>query len=174
LVLGIGLGGAGFFGSLYHMLNNAFAKGLMFLVAGNLYRQYKTSKVRNIQGVLHNFPWTGSLLLAGFLCVTGFPPFGTFFSELMILNAAIAGKHYVVAFLYVLFLAVIFIGMSKIVLKMAFGVPADKPMDGPVRENTSMVIPVVILGLITFLLGIYMPTCVNEALQTASSLFGGK
>jgi hydrogenase-4 component F len=174
LVLGIGLGGAGFYGSLYHMLNNAFAKGLMFLVAGNFYHQYKTNKVKNIQGVLQSSPWTGALLLTGFLCVTGFPPFGTFFSELMILNAAITGKHYVVAFLYVVFLAVIFIGMSRIILKMALGVPPDKPKDEPFHESVGIVVPVVILGLIVLFLGIYMPPCVNEALQTASGLLGGQ
>ena len=174
LVLGIGLGGIGFYGSLYHMLNNAFAKGLMFLLAGNLYRQYKTSKMKNIQGVLHSYPWTGALLLAGFLCVTGFPPFGAFFSELMILNAAITGKHYVVAFLYVLFLAVIFIGMSRIVLKMALGTPSDKKGDEPFHESVGMVVPIVILGLFVLFLGIYMPPYVNEALQAASGLLGGQ
>ena len=146
----------------------------MFLVAGNLYRQYKTSKVKNIHGVLHSYPLTGTLLLTGFLCVTGFPPFGTFFSELMILNAAITGKRYVVAFFYVLFLAVIFIGMSKIILKMALGVPADKPEDEPFHESASVIVPIVILGLIVLLLGISMPAYVHEALQTASGFFGGQ
>jgi hydrogenase-4 component F len=173
LVLGIGLGGAGFYGSLYHMLNNALAKGVVFLVAGNLYRRYKTSQTGDVQGVLRSYPWTGTLLLAGFLCVTGFPPFGTFFSELLILNAAITGRHYAAAFLYVLFLAVIFIGMSKIVLKIALGVPADNLRDGPFRESISSIVPIVILGLIVLFLGIYMPPSVNEALQTAGRLLGG-
>ena len=173
LVLGIGLGGTGFYGSLYHMLNNAFAKGLMFLVAGNFYQHYKTSKTYDIKGVLHSYPRTGILLLAGFLCVTGFPPFGTFFSELMILNAAITGKHYVIAFLYILFLAVIFIGMSKIILKMALGDPQDASMNYPRQENISMVIPAMLLGLIVLFLGIYMPASVDEALQKASGLLGG-
>ncbi len=174
LVLGVGLGGAGFYGSLYHMLNNAFAKGLMFLVAGNLYRYYRNSKAHHIQGVLHSYPQTGILLLVGFLCVTGFPPFGTFFSELLILNAAVTGKHYIVAFLYVLFLGIIFIGMSKIVLKMAFGEPQDKPADDQYRESISMVVPLVILGLIGLLLGIFIPSYLSEVLQRASGFLGGQ
>ena len=174
LALGIGFGGTGFYGSLYHMLNNAFAKGLMFLVAGNLYRQYKTSRAKDIKGVLRSYPWTGVLLLAGFLCVTGFPPFGTFFSELMILNAAIMGKHYWFAALFVLFLAVIFIGISKIILRMALGVPRDKSLDHPQHESIYLIIPPVILGLIVLILGIYMPACVHEALQTASAIFEGQ
>ena len=173
LVLGIGLGGGGFYGSLFHMLNNALAKGLIFLVAGNLYRQYQTKNVHDIQGVLHNHPATGILLLAGLFCVTGFPPFGTFFSELMILNAAITGKHYLIAFLSVLFLAIIFIGMSKIILKMALGVPSDQFMERPHRERLSMIVPIVILGLIAFSLGIYLPSFLNVALQKASALLGG-
>jgi hydrogenase-4 component F len=173
LALGIGLGGSGFYGSVYHMLNNAFAKGLMFLVAGNLYRQYKTKKVHDIRGVIHSHPLTGALLLAGFLCVTGFPPFGTFFSELMILNAAITGKHYATAFFYILFLAVIFIGMSRIVLKMAQGVPQDRPVNHLRRESLSMIIPIAVLGLIVLSLGLYMPPFLDEALKKVPALLGG-
>ena len=45
LAIGIGLGGRGIYGSIFHMLNNAFVKGMIFLVAGNLYRQYQTKKI---------------------------------------------------------------------------------------------------------------------------------
>lgn len=172
LVLGIGLGGMGLYGSIFHLLNNALAKGVMFLVSGNLYRQYKTRKIRDIQGVLHSYPWTGSFLLAGFLCVTGFPPFGTFYSELMILNAAMVGKHYGVAALYLLFLALIFIGMSKIVLKMALGVPRERSTKQH-KESLSMIISIAGLALIVFVIGIYMPPFLDRALQEASGLLGG-
>ena len=78
-----------------------------------------------------------------------------------------------IAFLYILFLAVIFIGMSKIILKMALGDPQDASMNYPRQENISMVIPAMLLGLIVLFLGIYMPASVDEALQKASGLLGG-
>ena len=173
LVLGIGLGGMGFYGSIFHMLNNAFAKGLIFLVAGSLYRRYKTKNVKDIQGVLFSSPVLGVFLLIGLLAVTGFPPFGTFTSELMILNAAVVGKHYVVAFFYVLFLAIIFIGMSRIILNMAQGRPREESTTSVAKEEISMVIPLIVLGGIIFSLGVYMPSFLEEALQRASVLLGG-
>jgi hydrogenase-4 component F len=38
LVLGAAVGGAGLFGSLLHMLNNGFTKGVLFLSAANIHR----------------------------------------------------------------------------------------------------------------------------------------
>lgn len=173
LALGIGLGGTGVYGSVFHMINNALAKGLIFLVSGSLYRQYQTKKVRGIRGVLRRYPSTGILLLAGLLCVTGFPPFGTFFSELMILNAALTGGHYGTAFLYVLFLCVIFIGVSKIILKMALGLARETSPRRPSREDGMMIIPPAILGLAIFCLGVYMPSFLDGALRQISALLGG-
>ena len=52
LAIGIGLGGAGIYGSLLHMINNAFTKGFAFLVTGNLYQQYHSKKASEVKGVL--------------------------------------------------------------------------------------------------------------------------
>jgi hypothetical protein len=38
LVLGIGIGGAGIFGSLLHVINNGLTKGVLFLAAANIHR----------------------------------------------------------------------------------------------------------------------------------------
>ena len=123
------------------MINNAFTKGIAFLVTGNLYKQYHSKKVSEVRGVLRKFPITGIFLLAGFLAVSGVPPFGTFISELIILYAAIAGHHYVVAFFYCLFLALIFIGIADIILKMTQGRPADEgTLSQHPKESLSMII----------------------------------
>ena len=103
LILGLGLGGTGLYGSLFHAVNNAFSKGLIFLVSGNLYQKYHSKRINDIHGVVRAFPFTGALLLVALLAVTGIPPFGTFFSEFMILSAALAGRHYALAFFYLLF-----------------------------------------------------------------------
>ena len=126
LAIGIGLGPIGIYGALLHMINNAFTKGIAFLTTGNLYKQYHSKKVNEVRGVLRKFPITGIFLLAGFLAVSGVPPFGTFISELIILYAAIAGHHYFVAFFYCFFMALIFIGIADIILKMIQGRPADE------------------------------------------------
>ena len=52
LVVGIGIGGAAFFGSLLHMLNNGLTKGVLFLVAGNIQRAYGSKSSDEVRGAL--------------------------------------------------------------------------------------------------------------------------
>ena len=130
------------------------------------------------RGVLRKFPITGIFLLAGFLAVSGVPPFGTFISELIILYAAINGRHYVVAFLYCLFLALIFIGIADIILKMTnSNVSKDSSPLGPGmtnnKESLSMIIPILFLILIVLVLGFYIPPFSNNILQKATRLLAG-
>jgi hydrogenase-4 component F len=173
LAIGIGLGGIGIYGALLHMINNAFSKGMSFLVTGNLYKQYHSKKVSEVRGVLFSYPITGIFLLAGFLAVSGVPPFGTFISELIILFAAINGHHYVVAFLYCSFLALIFIGVADIILKMAQGRPAQETVPQPCTESLSMILPILFLIVMVLMLGFYIPPILGKVLQQAAGSLGG-
>ena len=101
------------------------------------------------------------------------PPFGTFISELIILYAAVIGHHYVVAFFYCLFLALIFIGIADIILKMIQGAPVHEPVSPRLKENLSMIMPILFLIVIVLILGFYIPPFLNNILQKASGLLGG-
>ncbi|PIQ85159.1 MAG: hydrogenase [Candidatus Omnitrophica bacterium CG11_big_fil_rev_8_21_14_0_20_45_26] len=175
LILGLGLGGLGIYGSLFHAVNNAFSKGLIFLVSGNLYQQYRTKRIGNIQGVLKSFPFTGGLLVVALLAVTGIPPFGTFFSEFMILNAALATAHYSLAFFYLLFLSIVFVAMSSVVLKMARGLPENREVELNPNQKESWITTVspLFLAGIALLLGLCVPSFLNQALQKSSAFLGG-
>jgi hydrogenase-4 component F len=173
LAIGIGLGPIGIYGALLHMINNAMTKGVAFLVTGNLYKQYHSKKVSEVKGVLREFPITGIFLLASFLAVSGVPPFGTFISELIILYAAISGHHYWVAFFYCLFLALIFIGIADIILRMIQGRPVDETVSKSSRESLSMILPILFLIVIVLILGFYIPPFLGNILQKAAGLLGG-
>ena len=174
LAIGIGIGGFGIYGALLHVINNAFTKGAAFLVTGNLYKQYHSKKVSEIRGVLRRYPITGIFLLAAFLAVSGVPPFGTFLSEFIILYAAVLGHHYIVAFLYCLFLALIFIGIADIILKMTnSGESLIKEPQGVAvedKETPSMIVPILILLVIVLILGLYIPPALNKVLHEAAGL----
>jgi hydrogenase-4 component F len=173
LAIGIGLGGIGIYGSLLHIINNAFTKGFAFLVTGNLYRQYHSKKASDIRGLLRRFPVTGIFLLAAFLAVSGVPPFGTFISEVIILYAAIAGRHYAIAFFYILFLALIFMGIAGIILRMTQTPAGDETALPTPKESLSMVLPILVLVLIVVMLGLYIPPALNSLLQKSAALLGG-
>jgi len=172
LVLGLGLGGGAIWASLFHMVNNAFAKGLIFLAAGNLYRHFNTRKIEGIRGAIHTVPATGIFLVLGLLVITGFPPFGIFYSELLILKAALATGRYVVIFFYLLFLSVIFFGYARIILDMALGKPDNADVAAP-KEDLFMVAPLVILALVLVFTGVFVPGPLYGLINEASALLGG-
>lgn len=89
LAIGVGLGGIGLFGSFLHAVNHSVVKAMLFLTAGNLMARFHTKDTSRIQGVCRVLPISGVLWVAGFLAITGSPPFGTFISEFTILRATI-------------------------------------------------------------------------------------
>ncbi|MDE2290517.1 MAG: NADH dehydrogenase FAD-containing subunit, partial [Elusimicrobia bacterium] len=121
LALGVGLGGAGVFGAMLHAVNHAVVKAMLFLCAGNILAAYKTKSARDVKGVLRALPVSGVLWVAGFLAITGAPPFGPFLSELTILKAAADQGRMWVAAGYLGCLCLVFIGMATPMLGMAQG-----------------------------------------------------
>src|SRR5262249_29440382 len=100
------------------------------------------------------------------------PPFGIFLSEFTILKAAVDQGRGIVAGIYLALLVLIFVGMATIVLNMAQG---ERRTTGEslLRETPSMVVPPVLLGLITLLLGLYIPPALNSLLREAARAVGG-
>ncbi len=170
LILGLGLGAVGIFGALFHMVNNALAKVVMFLTAGSVAQKYGFSRSPEVQGVIHIYPVTGVFLLVGLLAGTGMFPFATFHSELLILNAAILSKHYILAGITILCLAVIFIGISRLVLEFVYGKPTEPVL--PPKENFMMNITIALAAGILLALGLWMPVSLNKILHEAVALIG--
>lgn len=104
ILMGVGLGMAGislqqpvlavlgFLAALYHMLNHAFFKGLLFLGAGSVITQSRTGDLNQMGGLGRRMPWTALTFFVGALAVTAIPPFNGFVSEWFtyqaLLNAA--------------------------------------------------------------------------------------
>ena len=90
IAVGFGLGGSlAIMGALFHMLNHALSKTLLFFGAGNVLQRYRTREIAGVRGLAAVMPATAILLTGGTLAIVGCPPFATFLSELMILVGAI-------------------------------------------------------------------------------------
>src|SRR5262249_5172656 len=125
LIFAIGIGGLAVFGALLHVLNNGLIKVTMFLCAGNIRDAYGTRASDQIRGGFRQLPFTGTLFLAGFLAITGSPPFGPFLSEFTMVSAAFGARHFVVGALFVLLLAVVFIPMGAMIIPVVLGEPSE-------------------------------------------------
>jgi len=173
LVLGLGIGGSALYGTMLHVVTNGMTKGVLFLSAGNIHRAYASKSTDEVRGALRRLPLSGALFLAGFLAITGSPPFGPFVSEFSILNGAFDAGRVVVAALFLAFLLLVFIGMGKTVLKVVqgrspMGAPAEV-MDEPYRDGILTIAPVLGLMAIVLLLGLYIPAPLNNLVRDAAS-----
>lgn len=169
LVLGIGIGGAGVFGSLLHFINNGLTKGVLFLAAANIHRAYGSKRVEDVSGAIRRLPVTGALFLAGFFAITGSPPFGPFFSEFTILRAAVSAGHFWVAGLFLAMLFVVFVGMSWTVFAVVQGEPSPEATRSGYKDNFFTLAPIVaFLGLV-LVLGLYVPHPLSNALHQAAA-----
>jgi hydrogenase-4 component F len=173
LAIGVGIGGLGSFGAMLHAVNHSLAKGMMFLVAGNILARYRTKSTKLITGLLGGLPRSGILWIAGLFAITGTPPFGLFQSELTIIRAAFDSGHTIVAVVLLAALGVIFVGMASIVLAMVYGTPPVENKVQTTRESLYSIIPPAVLCAGVLLLGIYIPASLNNLLIDAARLLGG-
>lgn len=171
LAVGVGLGGAGLFGAMLHVVNHSLTKAMLFMVAGNLLAVYRTKAAKDVSGALRVLPVSGSLWILGLLAITGSPPFGPFLSELAILKAALDQGRAFVAIAYLVFLAIIMAGMATPALAMAQGTPNNSIIVPANRSVALSVVPTV-LGAAVLVMGIYVPPVLSRTLLEAARLLG--
>ena len=146
LALGVGIGGVATYGAVLHALNHSLAKGMLFLVAGNILAAYGSRHTSAVRAVSPRLPWSGALWLLGFFALAGSPPSGLFVSELTVLRGILAAGRWGVAVLYLAALAAVFAGMSSIVLRMAQGQPDEDELRATAPERWSAVLPPALLA----------------------------
>src|SRR6266571_2299620 len=172
LALGLGLGVAGAYGAVLHMINNAFVKGLLFLAVGNVLLDPEAGRPPGLSGVLSRAPVSGFLLLIVLFAMIRRPPFGTFLSEFAILSAAFQGGHYWIAATVLALLAVIFVGLAASILAVVHG-PSPSPPQKP-RESPWLIAGPLVLALAVLVLGVFIPRVLSEARSAAAGSVGGR
>jgi len=154
MALGFGFGGLGISAAILHLIYHSLVKGIMFFSSGNLLLKYNSAKIKNIKGALGIVPFTSILFIAGFLIVTGVPPFGIFLTKMQILSVGIQVNP-IITIIALFFMTLIFIGFLKHIISMFF---SQKPEDIEVGEgNIWLIIPPLILLVTIIILSFYIP-----------------
>jgi len=173
IAIGFGFGGYwGVFGALFHMLNHALTKTLMFFGAGNILHRLGTKDIGEVRGVLKVLPATGILFLGGALAITGCPPFSLFLSEFMVVVGGISSGDVLGVTLYLLLLAIVFAAFLYHAGRMVFGEPAGTAGGEGERSRVDIVLMSALLISI-LALGLYLPAFLNDVLQQIVRLFLG-
>ena len=72
---------------LYHSLNHAFMKSLLFCGTGAVLHSTGERNLGRLGGLIHRMPWVAWLTLIGALALAGLPPLNGFVSEWLLLQA---------------------------------------------------------------------------------------
>ncbi len=101
IIMGIGVeaylgykGGMGFAGAIYHIVNHALFKSLLFMVVGVVYLRTKELNMYKLGGLWKKLPFTALVALIASLGIAGVPLFNGFASKSLLHHAIIEAYHY--------------------------------------------------------------------------------
>ncbi|VVB61224.1 F(420)H(2) dehydrogenase subunit L [uncultured archaeon] len=77
----------GIIGALFHTMNHALFKSLLFLTAGSVVNATETKNIEEMGGLIKSMPYTALFFFIGAISISALPPFNGFVSEFMIFQA---------------------------------------------------------------------------------------
>jgi proton-translocating NADH-quinone oxidoreductase chain M len=153
ILLGIGLGTKlGLAGGLYHIVNHAMFKGLLFLCMGAVIYSTGTRKLDNLGGLWKKMPITTSTCIIAALAISGIPPFNGFASKTVLVEA-VANYSFVLKFVMMVTAALTFASFLKLISYTFFGEP-KRPLITVKEVPLLMQLPMIVLSILCVLLGI--------------------
>jgi len=173
----------GFLGGLYHVLNHATFKGLLFLGAGSVLYTTHTKDMEILGGLARKMPYTAFAFLIGAMAITALPPLNGFVSEWLtyqgMLQAALGDG---VLYRLVFTLSIVALALTGALAVMCFvkvysvifgGAPRDKKIFEKAKEAPiSMIIGMFILVIGCFAFGLGATTVVDNIMHVVGSFAG--
>ncbi|MFP4136360.1 MAG: complex I subunit 5 family protein [Candidatus Acetothermia bacterium] len=181
ITLGLGMGGTliaqdkpaiatlALIGGIFHLVNHATYKSLLFLFSGGVEKLYGTRDLREIGGITRVSPVSGATGTIGTLSISGIPPFNGFWSKLVIVIAAIWGEMYALAGIVLITSAVTLAYYLKVQKELFLGEITDEAgLSGTISPG--LYIPLVILAICCVGLGLlYLPEIRGMVLKPAAT-----
>jgi multicomponent Na+:H+ antiporter subunit D len=166
VVMGIGLGALiiarggnntwavmAIMGGLFHLVNHAVFKSLLFLMSGSVEMATGTRQLKQLGGLATVMPVTRAISFVASASIAGIPPFNGFWSKLILVVSAVGAGFYGLASVTVLVSLVTLISFLKIQRYVFLGeLPGDLQQ---VKENKgSILYAMIFLACLCFLMGL--------------------
>ncbi|VTU46150.1 complex I subunit 5 family protein [Variovorax sp. PBL-E5] len=172
IAIGLSVGKAATYGVLLYVISNAFVKALLFLTAGRLRAVYGTNEVKSLSGVIRVLPFSGLLFAVGTFALLGFPPFGSFMAEMLILSGIVQSGNLIAFTMMCTMLTIIFVATGRSIFPMLWG-PSDRqrPL---INESWLTAVPKLGFVVVLVLLGVYTPAPISQLLLQVAQSIGGQ
>ncbi len=168
ITFGFGLGGPlATFGALLYMIVHSLTKSAVFITVGHAAHIAGTQTIDHIRGLIRTQPKVGWTLLIAVAALAGFPPFGLFACEFLLLTATMHSMP-VLAFVLLPGMAITFAGLFRHLQRMVYGAAPEG--QSPVAANLW---PVYIQLTLVLWLGLAIPVLLVRWLGQATLLIAG-
>lgn len=168
MTFAFGIGGPlATFAALLHMTVHSLTKSAIFVTVGYAAQLAGTQRIDQIRGLIKTQPKIGWGLLIGTISIAGFPPFGVFTSEFLMLLATMHSYPWL-APLLLLGIGIAFAGLFRHIQPMVYG---DRPEgQNPIKANLW---PVTIHLALVLWLGLAIPGFLAHWFSQATLLISG-
>ena len=173
----------GFGGALFHVLNHAAFKGLLFLGAGELLHAAGTVQMDRLGGLQKRLPATGVLFLLGCAGIMGLPPFPSFAGELLLYlglahGGELPGLISQMGLLAALCGLAAIGGLALFCFAKAYGIvflgePRSEAARTATAPGPAALAPLAVLALYGLLAGLFAPAVFELVAPAAFHLAGG-
>lgn len=154
-------------GGLFHILNHAASKSLLFLNAGAIEHATGTRDINKLGGLNQKIPLVGFTSLFGSMSISGVPPFGGFWSKLMIITAAVQAGHIVFSIVAILVSVLTLVYYLKFQSFVFFGKLRSGMKEDLKSLHFGMKFSMVVLAVICLLTGMVFLPQLKLALDSA-------
>jgi multicomponent Na+:H+ antiporter subunit D len=163
-------------GALFHVLNHAIGKGLLFLCSGCFVHEAGTRDIAELEGIGKKMMFSGTSFTIGLLALAGVPPLSGFWSKLFIILAgfSIPEDGFLKLISIIMVINSIFAASYYLWLLQRIVLKTPKPAaEKAVEAPFTMVLPVVLLAIACVVIGIWPGAFIRIATEATKVLLGG-
>jgi len=158
VLVGIGLGTyLGCYGGLFHLLNHALYKSLLFMCVGAVIYATGVRRIGELGGLRKQMPITSACFLLGSLAIAGFPPLNGFWSKLTVYLALARAGMWWAAVIAILTSILTMVVMLRAGYRVFWGEPRSSETSTLVAREVPVLmwVPMVVLAGMCGLLGVW-------------------
>jgi proton-translocating NADH-quinone oxidoreductase chain N len=155
--------------SLFHTVNHAIMKTLLFLCAGAFIRQTRTRDLRKLSGIGKTMPATVVFFSIGTIAIAAFPPLNGFWSEMMIISAGVRAEMIIFSTLTLANMALSVVYYFRLIRIIVLEEPTKVAKEAT-RAPISMLIPLLILAFLCVLIGVYPGPFIGVSSKAAEAM----
>ncbi|HUU74743.1 MAG TPA: proton-conducting transporter membrane subunit [Methanoregulaceae archaeon] len=153
-------------GGIFHIINHAMYKGLLFLTAGAIFYRIGTRNLNKMGGLGHNMKYTMIFFVIGALAIAGIPPFNGFASKLMIYESVFVFNP--ILAIIAMVVSILTLASFVKVFHSIFMGPKLPEYEGVQEAPAPMLIGMGILAVVVILFGLFPGIVVDSLIVPAA------